>query len=103
RCDEGDPISLFNDQPFTHDVLRGIRRYIDDLGRGTLLVGEVNIRDSRCVVQYYDDGDEVHIAFNFLPIILPWEAKAFRDCICEIESIYTPANAWPTWVLSNHD
>ncbi|HLU77488.1 MAG TPA: alpha-amylase family glycosyl hydrolase, partial [Burkholderiales bacterium] len=103
RCDEGDPISLFNHQPSTHDVLRGIRRFVDALERDTLLVGEVNIRDTRAVVEYYGDDDEVHMSFNFLPIILPWEAKVFRDCICEIESIYTPAKAWPTWVLSNHD
>ena len=103
RCLAGEPLASFNDDPYSHEVLRGIRRVIDSYPGDRALVGEVNIRSTASVVQYYGAGDELHMSFNFPPLDAPWDPVVFRTCIREVDSLMQPAHAWPTWVLSNHD
>jgi alpha-glucosidase len=93
----------FHDEPFTHELLRGIRAVIDTYEPPRMMVGEVNLSDSAALTTYYGDDDELHLAFNFVPLQCPWDAARWRAVITEIESTYGPAGAWPTWVLSNHD
>ncbi len=103
RCDAGRPLSDFNDQPYSHEVLRGLRRLVDGYPGDRVLVGEVNLRGTERIVPYYGTGDELHLSFNFVSLDAPWDAGAFRTCIREVEALYKPVAAWPTWVLSNHD
>ncbi|WP_312290486.1 alpha-amylase family glycosyl hydrolase, partial [Stutzerimonas nitrititolerans] len=103
RCLAGEPLANFNDQPYSHEVLRGIRRVVDSYPGERVLVGEVNIRSTERVLQYYGAGDELHMSFNFAPLDAPWEPVMFRTCIRDVELLLAPAGAWPTWVLSNHD
>ncbi|WP_413042674.1 alpha-amylase family glycosyl hydrolase [Pseudomonas sp. YJ42] len=103
RCLGGQPLVEFNDQPYSHEVLRGLRRLVDSYPGERVLVGEVNIRATERVLQYYGAGDELHMSFNFQPLDAPWEPVMFRTCIRDVEALLKPANAWPTWVLSNHD
>jgi alpha-glucosidase len=103
RCLAGEPLSSFNDQPFTHDVLRGIRRMIDETDGDHVLLGEVDIRSLESIVEYYGTGDELHMSFNFSPLDAPWDPLVFATCVEEVETLLAPAEAWPTWVLSNHD
>jgi alpha-glucosidase len=103
RCVAGEPLSSFNDQPYSHEVLRGIRRLVDSYRGDRVLVGEVNIRSTPIVAQYYGAGDELHMSFNFPPLDAPWDPVVFRMCIREVERELTAMAAWPTWVLSNHD
>jgi len=103
RCLAGEPLADFNDDPYSHEVLRGLRRLVDSYPGDRVLVGEVNIRSTASVVQYYGAGDELHMSFNFPPLDAPWDPVVFRTCIREVDSLLHPANAWPTWVLSNHD
>src|SRR5690606_34127636 len=97
------PLVHINDQPHSHELLRGIRPVVEDYPGDRVLVGEVNIRSTAKVAQYYGRGDELHMSFNFPPLDLPWDAEAFRQCIREVDSVMHEAQAWPTWVLSNHD
>ena len=103
RCLAGEPLSDFNDQPFSHEVLRGIRRVVDSYPGERVLVGEVNIRSTASVAEYYGAGDELHMSFNFPPLDAPWDPVVFRTCIREVEQLLSAPHAWPTWVLSNHD
>ncbi|MBY4895523.1 alpha-amylase family glycosyl hydrolase [Cupriavidus sp. AU9028] len=103
RCLAGEPLVNFNDDPFSHEVLRGIRKLVDRYPGERVLVGEVNIRSTATVAQYYGAGDELHMSFNFPPLDAPWDPIVFRTCVREVEQILRPAEAWPTWVLSNHD
>jgi alpha-glucosidase len=103
RCLAGEPLSDFNDQPYSHEVLRGIRKLVESYPGDRVLVGEVNIRATSSVVQYYGAGDELHMSFNFPPLDAPWDPVLFRTCVREVEALLRPAEAWPTWVLSNHD
>jgi alpha-glucosidase len=100
------PASTVNDQPSTHPILADLRRFVDawpDPPR--MMVGEVFLLDPRQVPPYYGTPErpELHLAFNFKPLFTRWDAAAWRRRIDEVEELYGPTGAWPTWVLSNHD
>jgi alpha-glucosidase len=103
RCATGRPLADFNDQPATHQMLRGVRRVVDAYPGERVLVGEVNLRDTDAVLRYHGAGDELHLSFNFRLLDAPWDATALRAVIDEVEAAFGPAREWPTWVLSNHD
>lgn len=103
RCAAGEAMVHINDQPYSHEVLRGLRRLVDGYPGERVLVGEVNIRSTARVAAYYGASDELHMAFNFPPLDAPWDPVTFRLCIREVEEQLGAVQAWPTWVLSNHD
>ena len=87
----------------THDAIRGIRKVLDSYDGDRVSVGEVYILSTAIVATFYGDGDLLHLAFNFPPLYAPWEAGAWRKRIDRVVAELGPRNAWPTWVLSNHD
>ena len=93
----------FHEHPRTHDLLRGIRGVLDGYEGDRMMVGEINLGDSARIAAYYGQGDQLHLAFNFQPLKAPWDAPAWRSVVDDIESAFGAADAWPTWVLSNHD
>lgn len=103
RCLAGEAMVHINDQPYSHEVLRGLRRLVDEYPGERVLIGEVNIRSTRQVAAYYGASDELHMSFNFPPLDASWDPVVFRLCIREVENELGPLQAWPTWVLSNHD
>ncbi|HET8615284.1 MAG TPA: alpha-amylase family glycosyl hydrolase [Actinomycetales bacterium] len=103
RCLAGEPIASFNDQPRSHEVLRGVRSLVDTYPNDGMIVGEVNIRSTTAVVRYYGSGDELNLTFNFPPLDAPWDAIVWQSVINEVHEKLGGSGAWPTWVLSNHD
>ncbi|MDV7847313.1 alpha-amylase family glycosyl hydrolase [Pseudomonas aeruginosa] len=103
RCAAGESMARINDQPYSHEVLRGLRRLVDSYPGERVLVGEVNIRSTARIAAYYGASDELHMSFNFPPLDAPWDPVTLRLCIREVEATLNQAAAWPTWVLSNHD
>lgn len=103
RCLAGEAMVHINDQPHSHEVLRGLRRLVDEYPGERVLIGEVNIRSTRQVAAYYGASDELHMSFNFPPLDAGWDPVVFRLCIREVENELGAMLAWPTWVLSNHD
>ncbi len=99
----GIPKSATNDDPSTHELLRGIRSLIASYPGDRMMVGEVYLLDTSRVATYYGDGDELHLAFNFPPLYTRWEAPAWRKRVQEVLDHFGPVSGWPTWVLSNHD
>ena len=91
------------DEPATHDVVRGVRRVAEEYDGDRVLVGEVYIMSTAKVAEFYGDGDELHLAFNFPPLYAPWDATKWRKRIDRAMEELDPRDAWPTWVLSNHD
>lgn len=90
----------------THARLRDIRRFIDSRPGDRLALGEVYIMDVEQVASHVGtgpDGDELHMAFNFSPLFLPWDAKEWRSHIELADRAFRAREAWPTWVLSSHD
>ncbi len=103
RCLAGETMVQINDQPYSHEVLRGLRRLVDGYPGDRVLIGEVNIRSTAQVAAYYGACDELHMSFNFPPLDAPWDPVVFRLCIRDVESLLGAQSAWPTWALSNHD
>jgi alpha-glucosidase len=103
RCLAGEAMVHINDQPYSHEVLRGLRLLVDAYPGERVLVGEVNIRSTARVAEYYGASDELHMSFNFPPLDAPWDPVSLRLCIREVEHQLKPVDAWPTWALSNHD
>ena len=99
----GVPHSSLNNDPRTHAILRRMRALMDSYPGERPLVGEVYLLDTSLVAEYYGQGDELNLAFNFPPLYAPWDASAWRSQIGRAEAEFGPRNAWPTWVLSNHD
>jgi alpha-glucosidase len=97
------PKSATNDDPSTHELLRGIRSLLDGYPGERMIVGEVYLLDTARVATYYGRGDELHLAFNFPPLFTRWQAQAWRQRVDEVVQHFGPVAGWPTWVLSNHD
>ena len=91
-----------HDDPRTHDLLRGLRRVLDEYPGERMMVGEVNLRDTLRIATYYGAGDELHLAFNFLALEAGFDPAAWRTLVETVGEALVP-RAWPTWVLSNHD
>ncbi len=100
----GVPHAVLNDVEATHDLLRGLRRVVDAYPGDRMLVGEVFLLFADTHARYYGRGDELHLVFE-LPaaVMTPWDASAWRERIAEVQATLDPIDAWPTWVLSNHD
>jgi alpha-glucosidase len=93
-------IVSYHDYTGTHALLRGIRRVLDEYP-DRMIVGEVNLRQTTLIAPYLGDDDELHLAFDFESLDVPWDAEAWRARIAHVEAIMGPR--WPTWVFSNHD
>jgi alpha-glucosidase len=92
-----------HDYDDTHQILRDIRKVLDEYEGDRMMVGEVYILSTARVAKYYGIGDELHLSFNFPPLYAPWDAAAWRKRINRVIEELDPRDAWPTWVLSNHD
>ncbi len=90
-----------NHRPETHRLLGGIRSVLDAYP-GAMAVGEVYLLDTAEVVTYLGP-DQLHLAFNFRPLLTRWDAPAWRRQIEVVAAEHEPRDVWPTWVLSNHD
>jgi alpha-glucosidase len=98
---EIDRVGIQN-EPTTHELIRGFRRLVDSYPGERTTVGEVNLGDLPSIASFYGRGDELHMVFNFLPLHAPWTKAAWQDVIERVAQ-ELPTGAWPTWALSNHD
>jgi alpha-glucosidase len=67
------------------------------------MVGEVNLGSAELVAPYYGHGDELPLVFNFALLYAPWHAARWAAVVTESERALAGRDAWPVWVLSNHD
>ena len=107
-ADHPDPVANFphcelNDDPLTHGHLRAIRKLLDEYPGDRAMVGEVFLLDTAKVSEYYGQNDELHLCFNFPPFFAEWKASIWRGHVEKAAELFDPIDAWPTWVLSNHD
>jgi alpha-glucosidase len=97
------PHCALNHDPRTFEHLRGIRAVLEEYPGDRMMVGEVFLLDTNLIPSYYVGGRGLHLAFNFPPMFLPWTADAWRGALEDAARLFEPEDAWPTWVLSNHD
>ena len=89
------------DQDEVHDIVRKMRRVIDDYDE-RLLIGEIYLPISKLVQYYGEDNRGAHLPFNFQLLQLPWNAAKIEAAVSEYEGAL-PEHGWPNWVLGNHD
>jgi alpha-glucosidase len=94
--------SPFTDRDEVHGIYRGWRAVADSYDGDRVLVGEVWLPDPERLARYLGPG-EMQTVFNFPYLGCAWEADKLRAVIDETLSLHRPADAPPTWVLSNHD
>lgn len=92
-----------HDHPSAHEFLRDIRKLLDGYAGDRVVVGEVPLGSPARFAGYHGVGDELHMVFNFALMHVPWSAEAFANAFAEAELALGPHEAWPCWVLSNHD
>ena len=78
-----------------------MRRVIDEYD-DRMLVAEINLPVERLMAYYGASGEGAHLPFNFQLIRLPWKAKEISQAVERYEKLL-PSDAWPNWVLGNHD
>jgi alpha-glucosidase len=88
----------------TFRVLRRWRSVLDAYGRPErILLGETWVMDLEQLGQFYGTGrDQLHLAFNFPFAFSPLEASSLA-AVVERTRRSLPREAWPVWMLSNHD
>ncbi len=87
--------------PETHPIIVQIRKVLDQYPE-RMMVGETYMPNEELVVYYGKNMDECHLPFNFQLINTPWTAKDVRAAVDAYEAAL-PRDAWPNWVLGNHD
>src|SRR5690606_27796041 len=92
-----------HDHPRTHELLRGIRRVLDDAPGERAMVGEVNLGTAKLIAPYYGDDAELHLVFTFALLRAPGDAERWAQIVADAEAAFAERGSWPTWVLSNHD
>jgi alpha-glucosidase len=98
----GVPRAAFHHEPVTHEHLREIRAVLDAYPGRRRMVGEINLLDPTQVASYVGDG-ELHLAFHFGLLYVPWDAARLRETIAEVDAAFDAVGAAPTWALGNHD
>lgn len=103
--DEGPYKSLLpvytTDRPEVKEIIAQWRQLSDRYDE-RVLIGELYLPIERLVTYYGRDGEGIHLPFNFHLISERWEARAIEALIERYEAAL-PADAWPNWVLGNHD
>jgi alpha-glucosidase len=84
-----------------HQILREFRELADQYS-DRCLIGEVWYELPRWIMYYGQNGDELHLPFNFRLLDLPWDASVFRHSVDEMEAALPPFG-WPNYVLGSHD
>lgn len=89
------------DQPEVFDILREFRA-ICECYNDHVMIGEAYVPLNRLVKYYGTEGNGCHLPANFMLILLPWEPGKIAESVNEYEKSL-PGNAWPNWVIGNHD
>jgi alpha-glucosidase len=89
------------DQPELMDIVHRFREIAEEYP-DRVLIGELWLPIERLVAYYGREGRGLHLPFNFHLILTPWQARAVSSLIDTYE-LALPPDAWPNWVLGNHD
>jgi alpha-glucosidase len=89
------------DNPEMHDIVARMRKLLDEY-QERLMIAEIYLPVNKLVTYYGTSTKEAHLPFNFMLISLPWNPKILAANIDEYEGAL-PEDAWPNWVMGNHD
>jgi len=89
------------DRPELMDIVHEFRELADAYG-DRVMIGELYLPIERLMAYYGADGRGLHLPFNFHLILTEWGARRVAGLVEAYEAAL-PAQAWPNWVLGNHD
>lgn len=89
------------DRPEVHAVVAELLQVVEEFDN-RVLIGEIYLPPDRLVAYYGKNLAGAHLPFNFALISTPWNAQAVAQLIEGYEAALPP-DAWPNWVLGNHD
>ena len=89
------------DQDDVQPVIREIRAVLDEF-EDRCGIGELWGPLERWVRYYGENGDGLHLPFNFRLMEQPFQAGPMRTLVERLEGVL-PSFAWPNYVLGNHD
>ena len=88
--------------PDVYALTRLMRQVADRYVPPRVLIGEAYGSVDQ-VMRYYGDAlDGIHLPFNLALIDADWDARSLAALIDRYEGAL-PQDAWPNWVLGNHD
>jgi alpha-glucosidase len=90
-----------SDQPELMDIVHQFRAIAEEYD-DRVLIGELWLSIDRLVAYYGREGRGLHLPFNFHLILTPWQATTIAALV-DVYEAALPPNAWPNWVLGNHD
>lgn len=109
---EGQPdfrkvLPLFSaDRPEIHEIMAEMRGIAEEFGDDRLLIGEIYLPPEKLATYYGEQGEGLHLPFNFNLMWQAWTPSALLAYIETYESTLPasgPTSGWPSWVLGNHD
>lgn len=86
--------------PEVHTFNRWVRQVADEYDN-RMLIGEIYL-STEDVMRHYGQNDEFHLPMNAGLFSVPWTASAVRQLADHYEGLL-PKDAWPNWVVGNHD
>jgi alpha-glucosidase len=88
--------------PEVHGLIQKMREVLDAYNE-RMMVGETYV-PNETLMKYYGTPEkrEIHLPFNFQLILAKWQAAGVRKMVDDYEAVL-PTDAWPNWVLGNHD
>ncbi len=88
--------------PEVHGLIQQMREVLDSYNE-RMMVGETYVPND-LLMKYYGTPQkrECHLPFNFQLILAQRNAPGVRKMVDDYEAVL-PADAWPNWVLGNHD
>ena len=89
------------DLPEVQEIVAKFRSVVEEYD-DRMLVGEIYLPVERLMAYYGASGKGAHLPFNFQLIQLPWNAREIAAAVERYEALLPP-DAWPNWVLGNHD
>jgi alpha-glucosidase len=92
----------YQDRDELHDIYRRWREIADSYPEPRVFVAEAWMDDQDRLALYLRP-DELHTAFNFDFLTVPWDAAQARASIDRTRQALSTVGAPATWVLSNHD
>jgi alpha-glucosidase len=89
--------------PVIHELFREMRALADSYDPPRLLIGEIYEPDWKIWSGYFgESNDELQLPYNFSLLFTPFDAVSLRAAVDSTEGA-TPPDAWPNYVLGNHD
>ncbi len=91
------------DQPGMHEIMQEMRALTEKYSQ-RMLIGELSLPLELLMPYYGEQLDEIHLPFNFHFVTMPtWDANTVREAVENYEAALPHQEAWPNWVLGNHD